>query len=143
MSLLELRRAALQPTLWKNRVKRGVIDDLEAFYASIAMSLFDDDATPAPGPLYTSRFYTKGDAFLVPGGRFFMSDRDGDIHLYDLGAGGAPNRVLQNPIVSQKVDLRDEDTDMRLPMFVVPMDETRIRAVVGFMRDSLLGSGCV
>jgi len=143
MSLLQLRQAALAPTLWRNRIQGGVIDDLNAIYESIESSFPNGDVTPPPGPLYVSRFYTSCDAFLIPGGRFFVTQSDGHIHLYDLGSGGAPNRVLQAPIASQKVDLGDDNMVMQLPMFVVPMDETRVRVVVGFVRRSLITSGCV
>ena len=143
MSLVELRRAALAPTLWRNRIHRGVIDDLDEFYTSITSSFPNEDAPPGPGPLYTSHSYTKGDAFLVPGGRFFISYRDGHIHLYDIRPVGAPNRVFQPPIVSRKVNMQLDHTLMQLPMFVVPIDETRFRAVVSFIMDATLEAAYV
>ena len=86
MSIPQLQHAAIAPYLWKQRISKNVVQDLDRFYEDIEASPFEERYI-APEPLWFQTWYNIGDAFLVPGGRFVISAAGyhGSIVLYDLG----------------------------------------------------------
>ena len=125
MSTKELQRAALAPSLWRKRISKNVIQDLDKYYESIDASVQRDTRTH-PEPLLVKDDFYIGDAFLVPGGRFVIAAawRERPLYLYDLGPLGSA-KGANIPVASGSMSLEVEDDDRcGWSLCVVPQGDT-------------------
>ena len=127
MSLHELQRAAVAPCLWRRRVSRGVIRDMDEFYESVDAS---PDRYATPTPLFTQSTYGAKYAFIVPGGRFVISAPllDRSIYCYDLGLPINPNPTPREPVAKVLVSL-NRGYVLSMSFCVVPVGEA-LRSVI-------------
>jgi len=92
MPVTQLQHAALAPYLWRHKISRSIIEDLNEFSENIETSPFEERYI-APEPLNMEKFYADGDTFLVPGRRFMLVGPgcnasvgcNTSIDLYDFG----------------------------------------------------------
>ena len=125
MTTKEVQQAALAPFLWRQRVVKGVIGDMDEFYQAIDIS---PARWVAPKPLLNQQDYRTGDVFVVPGGRFVIAldMSKAEIYVYHLGSLQSPDQPTGTRIASVPLSVR-------LPQWtfcVVPMGEEKLRSVV-------------
>ena len=143
MSLAELQRAALTPFLWRQRISRNVIKDLDKFYADIDASPYEARYI-APEPLFLQAWYMRGDVVIVPGGRFIIcaaiggKKGPGRINLYDLGCPRELQaRRVRNVVASTQFRERAEQCTFS----IVPQGSEKLRSVL-VMSRSVYESAC-
>ena len=127
MSLLDLQRAALAPFLWRRRVAKNVINDLDATYDQIVR---EKKVFVSPPRLCTTMVYT-WDYLLVPGGRYVVASSGTTLSIYDLGGVGRPNRVSAEPIATADHKITgDWMRKQRGSLVVGQVGERTLRSVV-------------
>ena len=132
MSLAELQRAALTPFLWRRRISRSVIRDVDQFYADIEASPYHARYI-VPEPLFLQTRYTPGDVVIVPGGRFVLCASiggrmgPGHIDLYDLRF---PRDLEVMRVKTVVASIQIKETAEQWKFNLVPQGLERLRSVL-------------